>query len=164
MWKVIEGHENYSISDDGRVMNNRNGNILKAFETYNGYLRVGLNGKYIRVHLLVANAFLQSTKREGMQVNHIDGNKLNNHVSNLEWCSAKDNIRHAYEIGLKVVSYKNIHEPKAVIQTDLDDNFIARYESLKEVERTLGFNNSNISKACRRVQMTAYGYKWHYAI
>ena len=164
MWKVIEGHENYSVSDDGMVMNNRNGKILKAFETYNGYLRVGLNGKYIRVHLLVANAFLQSPKSKGMQVNHIDGNKLNNNVSNLEWCSAKENIRHAYETGLKVVSYRNIYEPRAVIQTDLEGNFIARYESTKEVERVLGFENSNISKVCRKVRITAYGYKWHYAI
>lgn len=164
MWKVIEGHENYSISDTGVVKNNTNGKILKPFETYNKYLRVNLNGKYLRIHLLVANAFLQNRKGDCNQINHIDGNKANNNVSNLEWCTAKENIRHAHAIGIKPINYKNIQYPKAIIQTDLNDNFIAKYESTMEVQRILGFNNSNVSKVCRGVQRTAYGYKWHYAI
>jgi hypothetical protein len=110
----------YSVTKDGRVwrhdkavpvgvnggIDNRNARWLKP-SNLKGYARVHLaiNGKkYARfVHRLVADAFLQNPKLLAF-VNHIDGNKANNSVENLEWCTAKENSEHAYKIGLHTTS------------------------------------------------------------
>lgn len=164
MWKVIpETNGRYSVSDNGEVRNNKTGRILKAIETYNGYLRVGINKKLYRVHHLVAEAFIE--KPMGCtQINHKDGNKKNNHFSNLEWCTARENIIHAYKSGLKKVSYENIKSPTPIIQMDLQDNPIKVYASIKDAERETGIDNSAISKACKGKRKTVHGYKWRYAI
>lgn len=101
MWKTIEGFENYEVSNNGEVRNKKTGRILKNSTAPNGYLRVNLranNQSYTRyVHRLVALNFLEG---EG-EVNHVDGNKSNNNVKNLEWLSHKENIEHAEETGLR---------------------------------------------------------------
>ena len=101
MWKTIEGFENYEVSDNGKVRSKKTGRVLKNSVAPNGYLRVNLranNQSYTRyVHRLVALNFL---KGEG-QVNHIDGNKSNNNVKNLEWVSPRENIEHAEKTGLR---------------------------------------------------------------
>lgn len=161
MWKVIQGHFNYSISDDGYVKNNRTGKILKPSKTSNGYLKVSLDGKRLNVHRLVADAFLGH--EETLQVNHKDGNKENNNVCNLEWCTPSENTIHAQKIGLKKINYQNIRECKKVFRLTLDDEVIDMFDSTMDVQRTLGFNNSIISKVCRGKLQKAYGYKWQYA-
>jgi hypothetical protein len=101
MWKTIEGFENYEVSDNGEVRNKKTGRVLKNSAAPIGYLRVNLranNQSYTRyVHRLVALNFLEG---EG-EVNHIDGNKSNNNVKNLEWVSHKENIEHAEKTGLR---------------------------------------------------------------
>ena len=101
MWKTIEGFENYEVSDNGEVRSKKTGKILKNSVAPNGYLRVNLranNQSYTGyVHRLVALNFL---KGEG-QVNHIDGNKSNNNIKNLEWVSPRENIEHAEKTGLR---------------------------------------------------------------
>lgn len=99
IWKDVEESPIYEVSNFGRVKKKNNGRILKLQE-HNGYKRVYLyvNGKQKkrRVHRLVAIAFIGMPKDENkLFVNHIDGNKSNNHVSNLEWVTHKENIYHA---------------------------------------------------------------------
>lgn len=162
MWVKIAGHPNYSVSNDGNVRNDRTGRILTPVKTKNGYLRVGLDKKMCRIHRLVAENFLENPN--GLQqINHIDGNKENNKAENLEWCTASQNIIHAQKIGLKKINYEGIKNPKSVIQMSLDGNVIGNFESTMDVQRELGFDASNISKACRNVQKSSYGYKWQYA-
>lgn len=163
MWKIVVDHANYSISDCGEVRNNRTNRMLIPVLTKNGYLRVGLDGKLCRIHRLVAEAFIDNPNGY-TQVNHIDGNKCNNHVNNLEWCTPSQNIIHALKTGLMVNNTSNLLPPKPIEQLSLDGDVINKFDSIKDVERKLGFNNSNISKACRGKQHTAYGYKWRYAI
>jgi hypothetical protein len=92
----------YHISDKGDVFN-RNGNMMKPRYTPNGYmqacLRIDKRYKYIYVHRAVYEAF-NGIIPDGLEINHIDGNKLNNHVNNLEWVTPKENIIHAHRIGL----------------------------------------------------------------
>jgi len=101
-WKDVEGYEGlYQISTFGRVKSLQNGGlILKPYSTGQaGHLTVKFRKKNIKVHRLVAYAFLP--KEAGKDhVNHIDGDKRNNHVSNLEWCTPKENRVHAAVNGL----------------------------------------------------------------
>lgn len=90
-----DGLDNYYISKDGRVFKE-----IKGREVSGGYLSVHLfNGKDFKIHRLVAKTFIPNPNNLP-QVNHIDGNKKNNSVDNLEWVSRSGNVRHAYDTGL----------------------------------------------------------------
>lgn len=100
----ILGYENYYVSKDGIVINIKTKRKLKYQIDKNGYYRVSLYNKNKQtkqfVHRLVAMAYLQNIEKLP-QVNHKDGNKQNNNINNLEWCSAKQNVNHAFRTGLK---------------------------------------------------------------
>lgn len=100
-WITVKDHPNYEVNNHGEVRNKRNGRILKPqLNRDGGYQRVNLDGRHRYIHRLVADAFFAG-EHDGIDVNHIDGNRLNNDLTNLEWCTRKENIRHAYINGLK---------------------------------------------------------------
>lgn len=132
-------------------------------------MQVSLCNKYIlfpkRVHRLVAEAFIPNPNNYP-QVNHIDGNKLNNKVENLEWCTNEYNMKEACRLGLRDHIYKKGKEhcrSVKVNQYDLQGNFIKTWYCVKDIERELGFDNRNICACCRGKKPTAYKYKWKYA-
>jgi len=100
---IVSGYGGrYAVSSDGRVFTC---NKELAQHVKNQYLTVhfSVSGKRISktVHRLVAEAFIPNSEGKP-QINHKDGNKLNNNLSNLEWATAKENMRHAFDTGLKV--------------------------------------------------------------
>ena len=104
IWKDIEGFEKYQISSCGRVRSfNNNTTIIRKTSIVGGYEHLMLiknNKKYnFKPHRLVAEAFVTNSENKP-EVNHIDGNKLNNHFSNLEWVTRKENCQHAWKTGL----------------------------------------------------------------
>ena len=107
LWSNISGYDDYIVSNTGKVKSFKkdkvNGKILKCF-LLEGYERVGLSSnnenKKFLVHRLVAEAFIDNPENKP-QVNHIDGNKLNNSVSNLEWVTNAENQKHAWKTGLQ---------------------------------------------------------------
>lgn len=119
---------------------------------------------------MVAKAFISNPENKPY-VNHIDGNKQNNKVDNLEWCTPSENNSHAFRIGLKVITEKQrkqssingkVNCSKKVIQYDLNNNFIKEWESLSGASNKLKLNRGNIGTCCRRNKGTVGGYIWKF--
>ena len=96
----IANHEMYTLYEDGRIYSEKLGIFLKPRKNRNGYLIVALDTEQLSIHRLVALHFIPNPYTYS-QVNHINGNKEDNHVSNLEWCSAQQNILHALKTNLR---------------------------------------------------------------
>ena len=132
-WRFIEANSDYMISDHGRILSFKGKSklIISSTITSKGYEHVAIRQKGIyvgySVHRLVATAFIPNPKRLP-QVNHLDGNKLNNHVANLEWCDAYDNIMHAIRTGLRPSSPALSPVPCAT--TDEAGNILQAYPSM----------------------------------
>jgi hypothetical protein len=96
---VVTGGK-YRVFMDGRVYSVVKGKWLKPYTNTRGYLQVCLHGRQLLVHRLVASAFLSNAN--GLpHVNHLDGDKRNNDVDNLEWCTPRANMLHAWRTGLR---------------------------------------------------------------
>ena len=154
----IEGFEKYEVSNLGKVRNIKSGRILKPFPNRDGYLGHSLcennKRKHLYLHRIIATAFIDNPGKKP-QVNHIDENKLNNDLSNLEWCTAKENLIHGTRT--KRAAEKRF---KKVIQLDLNDNVLNEFESMGQAERETGVPSGNISRCCNGERKSAGGYKW----
>lgn len=163
VWKDIEEFEGlYQVSNLGRVKSLKRTRVpkeymLKRVKNKKGYLQVTLskNGKLYPklLHRLIATAFINN---KGFNiVNHIDGNKLNNDLKNLEWCTISDNIRHAYEIGL-------MSNSKKIEQYTIDGFFLKEWRSSNYASKTLKISQGNINSCLLGKRKTAGGYIWKY--
>jgi hypothetical protein len=107
--KTVKGYPNYTVREDGLVTGAR-GKCLKYDYNRTGYPRISLckNGKVRRrfVHRIVAEHFLPEPDTPNAIINHIDGDKLNNHYSNLEWTTHRENLQHALDTGLRDMKNK----------------------------------------------------------
>ena len=169
IWKDIKGYEGvYQVSNFGRIKSIvKYKKLMLSSENENGYLRVCLIDKNkkkrtILIHRLVAKTFIPNPKNKE-QVNHIDGNKYNNCVENLEWCTQSENMQHAFKNNLitREKGEKN-HRAKSVNQYTLEGNFIRKWDCIEDVTRELGIRGYNISSCCKGKRHTAGGFKWKY--
>ena len=153
------GFDGYEITEDGRVLSLKSGKWLKPKIDKYGYAVYTLfqNGKayYRTAHRLVASTFIPNPK--GLPcVNHINENKLDNRVENLEWCTVRQNNTHGTRN--ERMSRSKCHRP--VIQTL--DSEERRYQGVKAASRKTGIAHSQISKHCKDGLPTTDGSRWRY--
>lgn len=196
IWKLITINDNskYEISNFGRIRKINKDyrspkytylKLGKLKPYYNISLTINSKQKTYLVHRLVAQTFIPNPNNFP-QVSHIDGNKGNNKVDNLEWCTSKQNINHAINNGLwnhdnkgkfkkgiipwnKNKKFDNNYIKKhyntiKVNQYDLQNNFIKTWGSINEASRKLKINHANIISCCkhRYGYKSAGGFKWEY--
>lgn len=182
LWKDIVGFDGaYQVSNDGQVRSvartviastgsvyHLKGKLLRPADNGDGYLFVALRcaGKYVQrtVHRLVAEAFIPNPEHKET-VNHIDGNKSNNLVANLEWATQAENNTHAIQLGLRsgwtqeararVSLASKLREGKAVRCVTTGQVF----SSMREAEKTLGLGASVVSRSIYEMRET-HGYRF----
>lgn len=160
MKKQIKGYEGlYEISDDGTIHNLKTGNLRHGNINSYGYRVVRLmkecKPKDFKLHQLLAKTFIPNPNNFRC-INHIDGDKLNNSLDNLEWCNHTMNAQHARE------QLSLDFSRKAVVQSTLDGKLIAVWASSKIAARYIGGEQMLISACCKGTATTAYGCKWKY--
>ena len=138
VWLPVVGFEEYYlISNTGRIFSIRSQRELIVKPKHTGYMDIELNinGKvyYKRIHRLVAEAFIPNPENKPY-INHKDGNKLNNNVTNLEWCTNSENMIHAFQMGLELPQYQTYY---------LYNHFISQeVVGLDNLAKITGYNKS----------------------
>lgn len=142
-WKTIKfGNGRYSVSTKGNVRNNETGKLICGDINNFGYYRVqlwyhGHKKRYMR-HRLVAKYFIKRNDRDKKFVNHIDGDKSNNCVENLEWVTQSENEKHAFRTGLKKRTNKKI-------MVEFNSEIIFIYDNQYAIAKDLKCNQSQVS-------------------
>lgn len=167
IWRPIKGHENYEVSNKGNIRSKdkivttkagwtfkSSGRVLKPWKCKPGYLMVQLtNNKREMVHRLVAKVFIPNPDNKPM-INHLNGDKTDNRVENLEWVTSSENVLHAKETGLCC-------DRVAVEQIDINTGeVLATFKSLKEAAKAVGVDHSSLAYCVRGKYKTSGGYKW----
>ncbi|AVL94769.1 HNH endonuclease [Moumouvirus australiensis] len=153
-WKTIKEFPKYKISESGNIINASTNYPIKKTLT-SGYHMVILSGetkeKRVSVHRLVAKTYLPNPKNLRI-VDHIDNNKLNNHVHNLRWVSASDNAKNYI---------KNFAPKNPILQLDTKGNLIKEWGSTREIlDENPNYRHNNLNHCILGKGRTAYGYVW----
>lgn len=147
----------YYITENGECYNSRTGKYLKGQISNSGYLNYNLsltpdNKRRLYAHRLVAQAFIPNPDNKP-EVNHINGNKLDNRLENLEWCTASENQKHNVLIGNKSLAVP-------VYQFNYHKEFVKRYNCLNDVV-TDGYNVTMVGQEVRKqIKSLTLGYYW----
>jgi hypothetical protein len=171
IWKDVSGYEGlYKVSNYGRVKSlyTNPPKIMKQTRSSTGYYHIQLyknkKPETVAIHVIVARTFLGDSN--GKEINHIDGVKSNNNVSNLEYVTKSENQLHAIKLGLRSKSPMTgrfgADSPTShtILQYDLNGNFLKMWVGISETARILGVDYNSISCCINGYNKSAYGYMW----
>ena len=164
--KEIKQYPNYFVTEEGLVFSSKTNKFLKFSYDQQGYQRVGLyignyKSKTIKVHRLIAETFIDNPLNK-KDVNHIDGNKANNNISNLEWCTRSENIKHAFKNKLKIVTQNQIDGVKKRFSKQVVDKSNGKiYNSLKDASIDLNVNYSTLKNNFRKNRINKTTLRWN---
>lgn len=139
IWKEYPKNKNYLVSNTGLIKSKRYDKVLTPKDNWDGYKRIQIwdKGKCSMVgyHRVVAETFVDNPNSYNI-VNHIDGDKSNNHPDNLEWVTQKQNIHHAWKTGLSTPTYNH---PSTSVRVGCEyDGELVEYPSYSEAQRVTG--------------------------
>ena len=159
IWKQIvikdKDTSNYYVSSLGRFKNSK-GIIMKDYKPHHsGYIYVRVNNDKYALHRLVAFTFLENPENKEY-VNHIDGNKTNNSLANIEWNTPRENSLHSHKTGLTKCFTRKI------TQYDLEMNKIKEFNSIVDASKILNIGKTNIKAVLYNNQKTAGGFIFKY--
>ena len=170
----VKGYEEYQVDTNG-VVYGQDGRILKTSDNHKGYpmvtFSINRNRKTIPVHRIVAKQFISGETEERNQVNHIDGNKHNNCVDNLEWVTPSENMRHAVDV-LKLDlcgrTYNDEKYTRSLIATNKVTGEKRMYDNVFEASKIIKPEDpkkgrEGIFSAMSGYRMSYLGYVWQYA-
>jgi hypothetical protein len=149
-WVPVYNHKDYMINSKGVIVNTKNRNIM-ALHDRHSYQRVFVDDKKYSLHILVWESFNNKSVPDGMQIDHIDGDKTNNSIDNLQLVTASENMKNAYSNG---------HQGQVgVKQYTLEGEYIKSYSSIREAANAVGANEAGLKDATNR-HGTCAGYYW----
>lgn len=149
-WKIVYNHPDYMVSEDGEFVKIKN-NLYLLQQERHGYLRVLLNGTYYSAHRIIWETFYNQELSKNMEIDHIDGNKANNKISNLRLVDRINNMKSAYANGHK--------GQVAVKQYSLQGEYIKTYPSIREAALDNNILEAGLKEATNR-HGTSGGYYW----
>lgn len=149
-WRQVYGHPNYMVSDEGEFVTLKSNTFL-LLQNRNGYLRVQLDAVYYSAHVIVWESFNEQQVPEGYQIDHIDGNRQNNLLSNLRLVDHSSNMKN---------SFMNGHKGQvAVKQYSLDGKYLKTYSSIRAAAQENNILEAGLKDATNR-HGTSGGYYW----
>lgn len=171
IWKGIKDFPNYEVSNKGQVRNIKTGRILKPYVNLGGgkgYYKVRLTSapnesKQFFVHRLVAEAFIPKEKEEYTDVNHIDEDRLNNSVDNLEWCTRSYNTSYGSAQARHSATYQK-NKGKDIVKYDLGGRELERFDTI--VKAALSIEDGKAQSLSvvlnNDAKQTYKGYIWRF--
>lgn len=151
----LQGCPEYGVSKTGEIISYKYGKKKILSKGKDRYPKCNINGETKLIHILVATRFIKRP-RNATEVNHKDGNKWNNSVSNLEWVTRRQNMYHAMDMGL----HKNPRTP--IIGTHVITKEKIFFKSQMDAARA-GFDQAHISRCIKGARPTSQKYSWKYA-
>lgn len=163
-WRVIEEATNYEVSNLGNIRNSKTNRLLNPTPSPGGYAQVSIriksSNKFEKryVHRLVAQYWIDNPENK-REVNHLDCDKTNNNVNNLEWVTSSENQKYRYKKEERIKTSN-----RKVGNFDADGNLISIFFSIADAARAVGGVRGPIDKVCRKEpgRKTAYGWRWEY--
>lgn len=156
----MKEYKGFLVDDNLNIYNNRTSLKLKPYIGTDGYYQVSRrleNGKpyHIRIHTLYGNCFIPNPNNY-KYINHIDSNKLNNNLNNLEWCTNSYNVKHGWDSGNRT------HKNHTNVLVTLNNEVIGKFDSIRSLSKELKLDRHKVARILKNELKNCYEYSFNY--